>query len=644
MRLPAQKDTYMKQKLKPLLPKLAVPVWLLALLCLDLLFRKTYGYVGGVSWRNPVPLLFTLLWLLFFGALALLLPRWGGRTVILLTTVLSCLLTVVHAVMYQLFGNFFGLSDLLYAGDGAAFFSFRYVHMRLLLLAGVLLTLAAGVTAAVLLPKPPKKRWRIPLCLAALLLSVGGLYWRSSRLTVPIVFWDEMGWDIALHTHEAHQEGTPEQILYSEFKNPNACLPLTGLYQYTWRDLQQRFFSDASRSRSSALARIKAFHDTRPARQDNEMTGVLAGKNLLMIMVESLDTWMLQEAYTPNLCALQRQSVNFLHHYTPLYLNAGTFSTEFASLTGVIPPISGVSTDAYVNNSFPAALPRLLAGLGYRVNSFHPANGVIYNRKAIHQNLGFASYYNYEGMGMDDYMCDSQMLNGFDSMVSQDGPFFSFVITYSGHGPYDESMNNVAGPHLERARQAAAASGVSASPETWEQYVRAVAQMMETDAFVGGLMEKLEQAGLAEDTVVVVYGDHYCKYLTDTDFLLELKGAENRNLLCNTPLMIWSRDLEPRQVEKYTTTADLYPTLCNLFGLEVDLGWFVGDDAFSGTGGLVYWRDSSSYDGAQYIDGSKPAGLSPEQKAVYDRVHALLEISWNSFRYDYFSLTDPTAG
>ena len=36
-------------------------------------------------------------------------------------------------------------------------------------------------------------------------------------------------------------------------------------------------------------------------------------------------------------------------------------------------------------------------------------------------------------------------------------------------------------------------------------------------------------------------------------------------------------------------------------------------------------------------------GLSPEQKAVYDRVHALLEISWNSFRYDYFSLTDPTA-
>ena len=632
----------MKEKLKTLLPKLAVPVWLLALLCLDLLFRKTYGFVGGVSWRAPGPLLFTLLWLLLFGALVLLLPRWGGRTLILVITLLSCLLTVVHAVMYHLFGNFFGLADLLYAGDGAAFFSFRYLHMRLLLLLGVLLTLAVGIAAAVLLPKPSEKRRRIPVCLAVLVLAAAGLYWRSSSLTVPIVYADEMGWAVALNPQEAQQEGTPEQVLYSEFRNPNACLPMLGLYQYTWRDLEQSFFSDASRSRSAAVRRIEAWHNEHAGSADSEMTGVLAGKNLLMIMVESLDTWMLTDEIAPNLCALQRQSVDFVHHYTPLYLNAGTFATEFTSLSGVIPPISGVSTDAYVENSFPAALPRLFAALGYRVNSFHPANGVIYNRKAIHQNLGFSSYYNYERMGMDDYMCDSQMLNGFEEMVSQEQPFFSFIITYSGHGPYDKSMDNIAGPHLERARAAAEASGVQAEGETREQYVRAIAHIMETDAFIGGLMEKLEEAGLADDTVVLVYGDHYCKYLTDTDFLMRLKGVENRNLLCNTPLFLWSRDLEPRRVEKYTSTVDLYPTLCRLFGLEVDLGWFVGEDAFSEGGGLVYWRDSSSYDGESYIDGTKAAALTPEQKAVYDHVHAKLELSWDSFRYDYFAQEDPT--
>lgn len=632
----------MKEKLKSLLPKLAVPVWLLALLCLDLLFRKTYGFVGGVSWRDFGPLRFTLLWLLFFGALALLLPRWGGRTVILLTTVLSCLLTVVHAVMYHLFGNFFGMADLLYAGDGAAFFSFRYLHMRLLLLLGVLLTLAAGIAAAVFLPKPKKDRRRIPICIAALVLAIAGLYWLNERMTVPITFWDEMGWDIALDSHEVPQPGTPEQVLYSEFRNPNACLPLTGLYQYTWRDLEQSFLSDASRSRSAAERRIEAWHEEH-APQAEVGAPVLAGKNLIMIMVESLDSWMLTEEIAPNLCALRSRSVDFIHNYTPLYLNAGTFATEFTTLTGVIPPISGVSTDAYVENQFPAALPRLFAAKGYRVNSFHPANGIIYNRKAIHKNLGFTSYYNYERMGMDDYMCDSQMLNGFEEMVSQDQPFFSYIITYSGHGPYDGSMDNIAGPHLEKARAAADASGVSAEGETREQYVRAIAHIMETDAFIGGLIEKLEKAGLMENTVLIVYGDHYCKYLTDTEFLMRLKGVENRNLLCNTPLFIRSSDLEPCTVDKYLSTVDLYPTICDLFGLEADLGWFVGDSVFSESGGVVYWRDSSSYDGKSYIDGTKPASLTPEQKAVYDLVHAKLELSWDSFRYDWFAQKDPTA-
>ena len=222
----------MKETRKKRLSGLALPLWLLALLGLDLLFRATYGFVGGVSWTAATPLAFTLFWLLLFAGLVMLLPRWGGRIVILLTTLLSCLLTAVHAVMYHLFGNFFGFSDLLYAGDGAAFFSFRYLQMRKLLLAGVLLTLAVGVLAAVSLPKHRKERGpalcRILAGIAAALLAVGGLFWLNRKMTVEIEVRDKMTWSVALE--ETEQAGTPEQIVYSRFKNPNACLPLTGLY------------------------------------------------------------------------------------------------------------------------------------------------------------------------------------------------------------------------------------------------------------------------------------------------------------------------------------------------------------------------------------------------------------------------------
>ena len=146
---------------------------------------------------------------------------------------------------------------------------------------------------------------------------------------------------------------------------------------------------------------------------------------------------------------------------------------------------------------------------------------------------------------------------------------------------------------------------------------------------------------LAENTAVIVYGDHYCKYLTDVDFLMELKGVENRNLLCNTPFFIWSRDLAPRQVEKYSSTVDIFPTVCNLFSLDADLRCFVGDDIFSAEGGLVYWRDGSVYDGKSYADGTQTADLSPEQQALVSRAQSRLELSWASFRYDWFTMQDP---
>lgn len=83
-----------------------------------------------------------------------------------------------------------------------------------------------------------------------------------------------------------------------------------------------------------------------------------------MVMVESLDTWMITEDYMPNLYALKQKSVYMEHFYTPLYLNAGTFSTEFTSQTGLIPPTEGVSTEAYAEFALPAALPQLFAAEG----------------------------------------------------------------------------------------------------------------------------------------------------------------------------------------------------------------------------------------------------------------------------------------
>ena len=57
-------------------------------------------------------------------------------------------------------------------------------------------------------------------------------------------------------------------------------------------------------------------------------THLLAGKNVIMVQLEAIDTWMLQEAYMPNLAKLKSEGLVFTNHYTPAYISAGTFNTD----------------------------------------------------------------------------------------------------------------------------------------------------------------------------------------------------------------------------------------------------------------------------------------------------------------------------
>lgn len=628
-----------KSTIEPIRQRLwmiAYPLYFCILVGLDVMFRYLYRTADSFAWSNLTPLLFTVGWALVMTGLAAILPRRLSQIWIIFTCALFAVLTLVHAVMFNMFGSFFSLQDLVYAGDGAKFFSLSYLNMRKALVLTAVLAIAGSICAAWLISKTP---WK-PRRLFALIPMVAGAA-LILHLHTPLIYVAPetgaatMTWDVS---YEAGEEVDPEQLLYTEFTNTNKCLNMTGLYHYTVRNIVVTLtpsFADEQR----AILALDAWH------KENEVSlsdyaGVLEGKNLIMVMLESIDTFLLTEEYMPNLYALQQQSVDFTNNYTPLYLTAGTFGTEFLSVTGMIPPQNGASTDVYAENAFPYSLPNLFRSEGYQANSFHSASRAIYNRGTIHENLGFEHYFNYADLGMEDYQRDSQLILGFDRMVS-DQPFYSFIITYSGHGPYDESLSNISDPHLEAAQTAVAASGVTGSEDNMQEYTLAVAHAMETDAFIGELVAALKESGHWEDTALVFYADHYCKYMTDVDFLLELKGVPNRNLLCETPFFICASELEPQTVERLTSSVDIYPTICSLFGLDVDLSYFMGSDALAEGDGYVYWRDYSWYDGERYVDG----GTIPEDEygaEISAMVRRKLNLAWNAIIYDYFAPVEGT--
>lgn len=614
------------------------PLWLslllafLAYFLLDFSLRLFYGSMSDVSLWAWQPLVFTLLWSGTMTAIAALLPRTGRRIFLLVTFVPLALLTIAHCVLYQLTGTCFSFADLAYAGDGARFISASYFRLRKGEWFSLAVCLAMMLCAVIFMPTArPGRRGRIVAAVLAAACAAGILVVHTTQMPQGgIVEHNEyFAWNDAA-SHDTLSE------TYAEFTNANRCLMFSGLYQYTVRGAAVTLWPQDTAT-DQRLAELDDYYASHPKEAaDTPMTGAFAGKNLILIMMESVDDWLVTPEYMPNLYRLEQEGVYFRNYYAPIFLAAATFNSEFTANTGMIAPEYQVRNSYYTEHALPYSLANLFCDAGYRARSYHAANPNIYNRGQIHLNFGYESYNDYGDLGMDDYMLDSQLLRGYDQIVS-DEPFFSFIITYSGHGPYTTEQQNISEPHLDRARAVIDYSTVPYTTEAQkEEYTRAVAQAMETDAFIGGLRERLEADGHAEDTVLMLFTDHYCKYFSDVELISAIKGETDRNMLSNVPFVIWTEGITPQVSEKYVSTMDIAPTIVDLFSLDADLRYYIGNDMFGPDGGVVYFRNYAWYDGKTYDTGND-ASSNPAVLAMREQVREQLNVSQDTFRYDYFA-------
>lgn len=581
-------------------PYLYIIPFFLAYLVLDFTLRFTYRGAGIVGVKYLPAGLFTLGWALVFAGLVFFLPkapRWFFRCVPLVTFVT---IAVTHSGFMSMFSRFFSFSVLTFGGTGS-FFKASYISIDWRVVVGaaitVLLMMTSGRLLQVIPPKPVKKS--VLAGVLAFLIGAGLVCFTH------VHFFPKMDTVIWANTAEDAPAAT-----YQDFSDTTNSLMVCGLYQYTVRDLWLQLFptgtmSDAERQQADDY--VAAYE---AAKTDNEYTGLFAGKNLIMVQLEAIDTWMLDEAYMPNLAALKKQSISFEQHYTPAYITAGTFNTEFMTNTSLLPATGGIPTSVYTRNEYPFSMANLFETAGYTSLSFHNSEGDVYNRGEVHPTLGYEKYTSGNDMQMQDYQMDRYLMNGFDEMTAGD-PFFSFLITYSGHGPYGDDSS---------IYQANAAAAKAAAKRTDGNYVYAVAGAMETDRMIGELVDKLEASGHLDDTVLVFYADHYNYYMMDDGLNMDIKGVDNMNMLQNTNFFIWSKDVTPTQVEKVTASVDVLPTVANLFGLDTTGAFFVGHDGLGDQGGYVFFADGSWYDGETYWFSKQEEGGDPARSSEISQV------------------------
>ena len=583
-------------------------------------------YCGEVSDISKV---FSALWALVFCGILTLLPTTARRIGIILLITVFALTCILQAVMLNLFGTFFSFADLSYTGDGMAFFSFTYLKVRKLLW----ITVTVAIAMAIFLAWNLKKRkYSIIQVIVGLLLITFGIMGINSRHQGIL---NGVNTTIAWDTAAQHEN---DADIYQNMSNKDYVMSMTGIYQYLYRSFMVSSGWENQLNNGEMYQYLDEYYASVPedVHTLNEMSGIYEGKNVLFVMLESIDTWMLTEEYMPNLYDVQQKSMDFVNHHSPLFISAGTFNTEFTANTSLIPPANGIDIKVYKENMFTQSLANCFKNIGYSVNSFHSSNPHIYNRGQIHQNWGYVKYHNWEDMNMENYMLDSQMINDYSKMTA-DAPFFSFAITYSGHGPYSEEMEVISNGHIELAKQLIANKSIDASEDDLEEYTYAIAHAMETDAFVGGLIKKLEADNLLDDTVLVFFTDHYGKYMTNHELVMELKGVEEKDFLCKTPFFIYHSGTTAQKVETVSSTVDIAPTLANMFGLDVDYKYYTGVDIFSDEEHYVIFPGNSWYDGETYYtveyEGKKTQKILERNEEISEK----LKRSEYILKSDYFS-------
>ena len=245
---------------------------------------------------------------------------------------------------------------------------------------------------------------------------------------------------------------------------------------------------------------------------------------------------------------------------------------------------------------------------GLTCRAYHNHSYKYYNRHLSHPNLGYI--FKAKGNGLDVKSTwpesDLEMMQLTIPEYINDETFHTYYLTVSGHMSYSWIGNAMSSKNKQYVKDLPYS-------ETVKCYLAA---NLELEYGMASLVKQLEDAGIADDTVIILTTDHYpyglekgSTYNNKEDYVGELYGYSYENIIerDHSALIIWSGSIEDMGLEVTTPTysLDILPTVSNLFGLEYDSRLLVGRDVFSEAEPLVLWYNHTWKTELGYFDSSK---------------------------------------
>lgn len=347
------------------------------------------------------------------------------------------------------------------------------------------------------------------------------------------------------------------------------------------------FNSMASRIMDEDLRDMYLFFAQRTPSSKNDHTGMFKGCNLILICAEAFDELAVSPTRTPTLYKLMHEGIYFSNYYVSDW-GTSTTDGEYAFLTGTVPEAGAWSFErsAKYGNAMPLTMSRQLLAQGYNAYAFHGHDYDYYSRNEYLENLGFV--YKAHGQGLEvDYTWPESDIEVIDKTTGDyvnNEPFVTYYMTISGHREFNFSDNYICYKNKDLV-----------ADEPYSSHVQAyLACQLELEKSMELLLQRLEEAGVLENTVIVLTADHYPNGLTDEE-MSELAGHEISDNFgrFRNGAFIYKAGMTPETVDAPSSHLDLLPTLSNLFGLDFDSRLYMGRDVFSDAEPFVMFRDRS---------------------------------------------------
>lgn len=320
----------------------------------------------------------------------------------------------------------------------------------------------------------------------------------------------------------------------------------------------------------------------------SEYYGIAEGRNVFIIQVEALQNFVLGAEYEgqelmPNLNALIAEDSLYFKNYYYQIGGGNTADAEFAVNNSLFAPSNEAAYFKYPDNDY-FGLPKLLKVNGYSgAHAFHGYTGSFWNREYAYPSQGFDDFTSLEDfeqldmfpMGISDKEFFRQSL---EIMKGYETPFYSFMVTLSSHYPYGIPLKD---------------REIALKPEDestlFGLYITSINYL---DRAIGEFIDGLKENGLYDNSIIVIYGDHYALTNTDPEISSRVKDMLGRSYtiydVFNVPLIIHIPGAgRTETVETAGGHLDVLPTLLCLLGIDNDRAVMFGNNLLTAEHGFV---------------------------------------------------------